>query len=179
MSVSGFTRFRRKIKGLLPFVRRRLYEKNYCRLQAVEEELSLVTAASSASILVMKKTSRLEAPEICYFVTYAAVNSLKSHVVSHIEQLLDEGVLIILIVNFEGELKDFFVDEGLLDRLHSVYIRENLGFDFAAWSHCFGLSPPGASVTRAFFINDSIVGPLSTPHYKKVLNWVRENGKPV
>lgn len=179
MSLSGFTRFRRKLKGQLPYVRRRIYKKNYDRLQVVETELDSVTAASSASIKTMKKSCQLTEPEVCYFVTYANVNTLKDHVVNHVERLIDEGVSVVLIVNFDGELSSFSVEEELLNKLSAVYIRENLGFDFAAWSHCFGLAPPSASVRRAFFINDSIVGPLNSDHYSKVLNWVRKSDKPV
>lgn len=122
--------------------------------------MQMVTGSGFAQIHVAKEPV-LNDEFVCYFVTFSYEKSLKPHVEHHIKSLVECGVAVVLIVNFvDDNLSAFKISDQILSILAGAIVRENLGFDFAAWSHAYKLYKPSASLKRAFFINDSIVGPL-------------------
>jgi SAM-dependent methyltransferase len=57
-------------------------------------------------------------------------------------------------------------------------VRENLGFDFAAWAHGLTLcAAPG--LTRLYLVNDSIVGPLDCGAFAALVERVRKSSADV
>jgi len=168
-------RWRRRLKAALPYVRRRehrLLQQRHDALIAAFD--GSATPATSAALHALRPLRVPERGEVCLFVSFADRPQLKRHVVAHLEQLLAEGVQVLLILNTELPPAQLSLDAALLDRLHGAWVRENRGYDFAAWAHalaeCGGV---GTDWSRLYLINDSIVGPLDRAAYARLLERVR------
>lgn len=113
--------------------------------------------------------------ELCLFVTHAAVPALKSHVVDHVQHLLDAGMQVVLIVNTDLAPESVTVVPPLSDRLSGLYVRQNSGFDFAAWAHGWSLCGRPVDLERLLLVNDSIVGPLSDAAFTSMMQRLRSS----
>ena len=111
--------------------------------------------------------------DVCLFVSFAIQRELKPHVVEHLRHLLDADLCVVLIVNTDLDPAAVVVDAALQTRLSGVLIRQNIGYDFGAWAHVLSLCAGTARWTRLFLINDSIVGPLSTPDFQQLMARIR------
>ena len=185
-----FRSWRRNAKALMPYVRRREYQILQRRHSDLVDGLGWdALPATAARIHAIKPVPQALAGEVGLFVSYAPQPRLKPHVVAHLEQLLRVGVNVVLILNTDLAADDFVLDAGLQARLAGVFVRENTGFDFAAWAHAYALCEGRDGWTRLFLVNDSIVGPLSGTDFDCVIERIRnstadvvgltENGSPV
>lgn len=165
---------RRALKEKLPFVRRREYDilaGKYARLIA---DLGWhAPLATAAKIAVRKAVGGDLSGDICFFVTHADTAALKVNVIHHVEQLLAQNILVVLIVNTDLPFESVLIDEKFAAKLSGIFIRENLGFDFAAWAHAYALCPPTAQWTRLFLVNDSMIGPLNTDDFSRTIARLR------
>ena len=161
-------RLRRGAKDKLPFVRRRHYrnlERKYTDLiEAIHRGLP---AAAQASIEIRKAPGALSG-RVCLFVSHAPQRELKTHVLHHIDHLLRSGLQIVLIVNTDLPLAEIVVPDELAGKLAGVFIRQNHGFDFGAWSHALALCNR-SGWERLYLVNDSIVGPLSQEGFDEMM----------
>jgi len=67
-----------------------------------------------------------------------------------------------------------FQKAELLEQLSGLYVRENVGFDFAAWAHLYKLfADQVPHWNRLFLINDSIVGPLDATVFDHLIQGIR------
>ena len=107
--------------------------------------------------------------ELCLFVTHAAGSQLKTHVQHHVQALLDAGIPVVLIVNSDAQTDDLALPETLQSRLSGCVIRENVGFDFAAWAHACALVDLAQVRRRLYLVNDSVVGPLDEAQFRALL----------
>jgi lipopolysaccharide biosynthesis protein len=166
-------RWRRQIKSSAPFVRRRTYRillnKNARLIESLD---GLATPASQARLEIRKPLTQNLEGEVCLFVTYAAQPVLKTHVIHHLERLLESGLQVILIVNTNLATDTLTVDADLEARLSGVLVRENTGFDFGAWSHAYSLLDRGLW-HRLYLINDSIVGPLNQTAFDSMMGRIK------
>ena len=171
---------RRKFKAALPYVRRRehrLLQQRHAEL--IEAVDGIATPAAAADLHVFKPLAVTLTGEVCLFVSFADQPELKVHVAEHITHLLAEGIRVVLVVNTDLPLNSIQLDSELQDRLSGVLIRQNLGFDFGAWAHALRLCKDRAKWTRLYLVNDSIVGPLSTLAFTRVIERVRAAGADV
>lgn len=171
-----FRTWRRAIKAVLPFVRRREYlivQRNHAEL--IEALDGLATSAATARLQTVKSLLPGQTGEVCFFVSFANQFKLKPHVVDHITCLLAAGIQVILILNTDLPASSFVIEKSLEDRLSGVLIRENLGFDFGAWAHAFSLCESRDRWTRLYLVNDSIVGPLSDAAFSRMIERVRSS----
>jgi lipopolysaccharide biosynthesis protein len=81
----------------------------------------------------------------------------------------------VLILNTDLPAETFVFDNALQVRLSGVLIRENVGFDFAAWAHCWSLYKDKSGWSRLLLVNDSIVGPLGASEFDRMLARVRRS----
>lgn len=170
----SFRQFRRRLKSKLPYVRRREYRLVQNKYASIMADLAWkVLPATHAAIHILKPISPTLLGDVCFFVTFAPKPELKAHVKHHIECLLAEGVQVVLVVNTNLSLQDFPVEAALVERLSGVLIRENAGFDFAAWSHVYTHAENSSQWSRLFLINDSIVGPLNSAHFSQLIAKIR------
>lgn len=170
----AFRSLRRNAKALMPYVRRREYQILQRRHSDLVDGLGWdALPANAARIHAIKPVSQALAGEVCLFVSYAPQPRLKRHVVGHIEHLLRVGVNVVLILNTDLAADAFVLDAGLQARLAGVFVRENTGFDFAAWAHVYALCEGRDRWTRLFLVNDSIVGPLSATDFDRLIERIR------
>jgi len=177
--------FRKRLLGFAPFIRRSRHERAIARinkhvdyLRQTNEGMGLLffvppPLANTAPCDIRVPFSNAPIEELCLFVTYAANAELKSHVVDHVNALLDASVHVVLIVNTDLDRASMQIPPELARRLYGCLVRQNLGFDFAAWAHAYSLIDPRAVRSRLYLVNDSIIGPLDLAHYATMLQRVR------
>jgi lipopolysaccharide biosynthesis protein len=170
----AFRVWRREMKASMPFVRRREYRL----LENKYHELTNVLAsnfplASVADITAIKRVSHRIEGEVCFFVTYAVQARLKRHVQWHIDQLIRAGIRVVLVINTDVPYEEFYLAPEMLSRLDGAYVRQNIGFDFAAWAHLFTLCNDRSQWSRLFLVNDSIVGPLDVSAFDLLIQRIR------
>lgn len=184
---SRYKLFRKRLLEFTPLVRRSRHRRALARLQRqLDHErttnegmgalfFSPPPLASAVRALAPVPVARTPTEELCLFVTHAAAPTLKPHVVDHINALIDEGVAVVLIANADIDASSLRVPEALAQRLYGCLVRENVGFDFAAWAHAYALIDPAAVRRRLYLINDSIIGPLDRTAYHRLLQRIREH----
>lgn len=169
-----FRRLRKAVKAHLPYVRRREY-----RLLAERHEALIAAfttgarAATEAEVTMLKAADPSLAGEICLFATFAPAPGLKPHVPAHVESLARAGFAVVLVVNTDLDPGGLRLDPALLDRLAGCIVRENVGFDFAAWGHAYSLGQGFPRCTRLLLANDSVIGPLDERAYATLIERLR------
>jgi len=167
-------RARRALKARLPFVRRREWRRLEQRYLALLGFLAgPVRLATEARLLTVKPLVGPPAGEVCLFVAFAAGPALQPHVEIHVEHLRRAGFRVLLVVNTEQRLDQVVLPPALLERLEAAYVRENLGFDFAAWAHLWALCGDLAGCSRLLLTNDSVVGPLDGALFARMVERLR------
>ena len=151
-----------------------MLERKYAELiEALDRGAS---PAAQAQLHVAKTLQQGLADEVCLIVSFADQPELKPHVEEHVRHLLAAGVQVILIVNTDLPARSLTIDTRLLERLSGALIRQNIGFDFGAWAHALSLCEDTQRWSRLFLVNDSIVGPLSTADFTRMIDRVRHSG---
>lgn len=184
-----YKKLRKTLLSFTPFVKRRRIDRATRLLERMQQEIhGLRSEKASLGYLFLERppfaaTARIvmRAPlasspidELCLFVTHAASGEIKPHVIDHIEALLANGINVVLIANTDLDPPALRIPDSLAARLHGCIVRENVGFDFAAWAHAYTLLGSGAVRRRLYLINDSIIGPLDLNAYRALLRRVRE-----
>jgi glycosyltransferase involved in cell wall biosynthesis/tetratricopeptide (TPR) repeat protein len=113
------------------------------------------------------------ADELGIFVTHAPRGRLKPHVAHYLQSLIRHGVAIVLVIAVDGPFDG--VDGELAQHLNGIFIRQNAGYDFAAWAHVLRLHPELLNVGILYLINDSVVGPTNDKDFAALLATVRHN----
>jgi lipopolysaccharide biosynthesis protein/GT2 family glycosyltransferase/SAM-dependent methyltransferase len=119
---------------------------------------------------------RLKAPElgkdVALFVTHAPGGEIKPHVRPYLEALRREGIAATLIVATDHV---YDTQAGhVIDLVDGLYVRQNEGYDFAAWAHV----ARDIDVMRAeavYLVNDSLIGPLNASAFAAVVERVRRS----
>lgn len=113
--------------------------------------------------------------EVCFFVSYSPTLQIKPHVKHHIQELLAAGLEVVLIINTDAHDVPLQPAPELMPDLSGLYIRENIGFDFSAWSHVYSLAKDQMQARRVYLVNDSVIGPLSRDMLVALLQTVRDS----
>lgn len=178
---------RKRLLSFTPFIRRSRHERalhridKYLQLERKAHEalgylfFSAPSLASTARVDIRRPLLSATVDEVCLFVTHAPTATLKPHVVDHVMSLLDANVAVVLIVNTDVELAAMQVPAELASRLSGCMVRENVGFDFAAWSHAYSIIEPSRVRRRLYLVNDSIIGPLDRTAYAQMLARIRSS----
>ena len=170
----AFRAWRRNVKAALPYVRRREHRILQRKYSALIDGLGWTAPpATQARLHTIKPLTPALAGEVCFFVSFAPHPRLKAHVATHIRHLLRAGVSVVLILNTDLAPAQMEIAPELLEQLSGAFVRENNGFDFAAWAHLFSLCEGTQHWTRLFLVNDSIVGPLNPAHFDRLMERVR------
>jgi hypothetical protein len=98
------------------------------RLPAEPDDFSTV---DEAKLVCLKRPTPRET--MALFVTHASGREVKPHVPPYLAALAREDVSTILIV--AADKPEAFVSEGLSNLVDGLYLRQNGGYDFAAWAH--------------------------------------------
>jgi hypothetical protein len=184
---SRYKALRKQILSYTPFIRRGRHEKalvHFKRQMELErrerEELGALFLSPPPLAAAVRCTQRIpihevSTDELCLFVTHAPKSQLKPHVIDHIYALLETGIHVVLIANTDVDFSELQVPGDLGARLDGFLIRENVGYDFAAWAHAYSLIDLSLVRKRLYLINDSIVGPLDLNAYRRLLQRIRDS----
>lgn len=176
----AFRSWRRDVKARMPYVRRREYRILQRRYDDLINSLGWTAQpAAQARSCVLKPVEPPPSGEVCFFVSHAAQPSLKPHVRIHVEHLLRSGVHVILILNSDLDADRIKIQPDLAHRLSGLLVRENVGFDFAAWAHAYALCTAAKHWSRLILVNDSIVGPLNAADFDRLMKRLRQSNADV
>ncbi|TCT04734.1 rhamnan synthesis F family protein [Aquabacter spiritensis] len=110
------------------------------------------------------------ARERVLFVTHAPGGQIKPHLRPYLDALRECGLAVTLII--VAEPTDDVDPSALLDLVDGLFVRENGGFDFAAWAHV-ARQIDMSGVQLLCLANDSMVGPFSVEAMRRVMDRVR------
>ncbi|OLL33002.1 hypothetical protein BTH42_03405 [Burkholderia sp. SRS-W-2-2016] len=122
------------------------------------------------AVIEYRKATR-DRREVALFVTHSPDGKLKPHVRPYIAALRRHGIDVTLIVAADANWFD--ADALSLDEVDTLVVRENLGFDFAAWAHVLQVQPELFDADTLYLLNDSVIGPLNDSLFEKLLTRVR------
>ncbi|WP_375394319.1 glycosyltransferase [uncultured Sphingomonas sp.] len=105
-------------------------------------------------------------------VAHAPSGMVKPHVPAYLEGFRRAGIRIALVVQAD---RPTLIAPHVLDLADVVVVRENRGFDFAAWSHLLLLHPALFSASRLYITNDSIFGPSTNGAFGRLIARIRES----
>jgi GT2 family glycosyltransferase len=128
-------------------------------------------AAAAAEIHCLKEPSFKA--ELALFVTYSPGGWLKSHVLHYVESLRREGIGVALIIN--TDIPRAFRNGDLLSRVDGLFVRQNKGYDFAAWAQVLQLQRKTLETTTLFLINDSLIGPIDQTKFSGLIQRIRSS----
>jgi Rhamnan synthesis protein F len=187
-----YKKVRKKLLSFTPFVKRRRHETIVARIlrdlrDEIEQERNSKLAiaalfvdrpslAGDADMVMRVPIANSATDELCLFVTHSPSVDLKPHVLDHIQALLASDVSVLLIVNTDLDRSSLNIPPALAERLYGCIVRKNVGFDFAGWAHAYSFVERALIRKRLYLINDSILGPLDTMAYEKLLGRIRECG---
>ena len=170
--ISGWNR-RRKEKASSPYVSQKRYQELSVKYNILVDSIAAIDnpLLRSAKIKCIKDANLKPSGDVCFFVSYSSTPLIKPHVRHHIDYILDAGIQVVLVINVD-QIHDHGVQELDLQELavSGVYLRENLGFDFGAWSHLYALLHERLDADRLFLINDSMIGPLSKKSFDQLFD---------
>jgi glycosyltransferase involved in cell wall biosynthesis/tetratricopeptide (TPR) repeat protein len=126
-----------------------------------------------ARIAVVKRFDVAPGSEIALFVTHSATGAVKPHVLPYVQALAAEGIRVLLIAVTDRQLD---IRAELIDAVAGVIVRENAGYDFAAWAHALHLHPEAYGASALYLANDSLIGPADAERFSKLIGRVRASG---
>lgn len=132
---------------------------------------SEIVAAEVTAATIECRKSPAASSEIALFVTHSSDGQLKAYVRYYLEALCRQGISPVLIVAADGEFAG--LEDEFLARLGGFYLRQNIGYDFAAWAHVLRLAPQLSRADILYLINDSMIGPLNENNFEKLLYRLR------
>jgi glycosyltransferase involved in cell wall biosynthesis len=127
-------------------------------------------AAWMANSTIAKPFAMPATGEVALFVTHAPMGKLKPHVPGYLRALKDQGVATLLVAVADRPLD---LPSSVLDLLAGAMVRENVGYDFAAWAHALKLYPELFGAKLLLLLNDSVMGPVDGPRFARMMERVR------
>jgi GT2 family glycosyltransferase/tetratricopeptide (TPR) repeat protein len=111
--------------------------------------------------------------EVALLVTHSPSGRLKPHLPHYIGSLRRQGISVVLIVAAD---RLFTAVAGtLMTEADGLFVRQNEGYDFAAWAHILRLHPKLFDVNILYLLNDSLFGPTNDAAFSHLLSRLREN----
>lgn len=120
------------------------------------EPLKWGEEVESAFINVLKKSEPSD--RVTLLITHSADGKIKPHVENYATELSRGGLSIFLIV--ASDFGNVVIPESLMSTCSHVVIRQNTGFDFAAWAHVIKTNTWLQNCKEITLTNDSIIGPI-------------------
>lgn len=132
--------------------------------------LDQASSVTESRLEVIKAPEK--AKEVVLFVTFAPAGKIKPHVLFYVEALKHAGLSVVLIIAAD-DLGSLEIGD-IAGKVDGLYLRQNGGFDFAAWSHVS--RDLDLSNTRLLCLaNDSLVGPFSMEALFAVMDRIRNS----
>ena len=126
--------------------------------------------AQDARIAVVKPLNLPTGAEVALLVTHSATGAIKPHVAGQVRALHDRSIAVVLIAAADRPVD---IAAELLATCAGVIVRENAGYDFAAWAHAIALYPQVYAAPILYLTNDSIIGPAADDRLGHVIGRIR------
>ena len=120
------------------------------------EPLKWGEQVESAFLRVVKCSDPVK--RVALLITHSRDGTIKPHVHYYASQLVSGGSSVFLIV--ASDFGCVAVPEGLHDICSNIVVRQNVGYDFAAWAHVMKAFSWIYDCTEIILTNDSITGPV-------------------
>jgi lipopolysaccharide biosynthesis protein len=116
---------------------------------------------------IIRSLDGIENADVALFITFQPRGYNARHVNHYISALKEAGkkILLIKIVDEIYEPQQ----ETSIDLADGCMMRENHGYDFAAWAHALRLFPELYKARTLTFINDSVFGPFNQEQFEIIL----------
>ncbi len=128
------------------------------------------TALPASFAAILELTAPRGGEEVALFATHCPAGRLAPHVRPYLAALAAEGVATTLVIAAD---QPFTPEPWLPPLLDGLYVRDNTGWDFAAWAHVLQLNPGLFGARVLFWVNDSVLGPVDAAAFRAVLGRVR------
>lgn len=108
--------------------------------------------------------------EVCLFVLHAPLGQASEYTLHYLQKLRESGLK--LIVCAVADTTALPVQARLFLTSDALILRQNGGYDFAAWADMLEIFPNLWHSKRLFFANDSVIGPFQSlePIISKIRN---------
>lgn len=127
--------------------------------------------AADAQLVTLKY--RPPGPRAALFVTHSPRGRIKPHVRHYMEALVREGIDVYLLIAAD---QPFVGDEPWLHALASgIFVRENVGLDFAAWAHVMRTHRAFFDCQTLYLLNDSLLGPTNQAAFHEVIERIESH----
>ncbi|WP_439885221.1 rhamnan synthesis F family protein [Pseudomonas syringae] len=120
------------------------------------EPLKWGEQVESAFLRVVKCSDPVK--RVALLITHSRDGTIKPHVHYYANQLVSGGSSVFLIV--ASDFGCVAVPEELHNICSNIVVRQNIGYDFAAWAHVMKAFSWISDCTEIILTNDSIVGPV-------------------
>ncbi|TWH02324.1 Lipopolysaccharide biosynthesis protein [Ochrobactrum sp. J50] len=97
--------------------------------------------------------------QIALMVTHTPDGVIKPYATHYAAQLKKAGMSVYMIVASDKDIDSVSIPSETANACSVVCVRENIGWDFAAWSHILQISPEIYQAYELLLTNDSIAGP--------------------
>jgi hypothetical protein len=132
--------------------------------------------ATAAKLSCFKRLEIPEGARVALVVAHAPAGRVKPNVPIYCAALRRAGLRVVLIAASDDP---FVADPALTEILSGGYVRENKGYDFAAWAHLLKTEPKLWSAEILFLLNDSVIGPLSQSRLDDLIERINSNAADV
>ncbi|MBI1172349.1 glycosyltransferase [bacterium] len=143
--------------------------KNYQALSLLEAELAQPTQmpeiirpfdvnAIICRVIKMPPDPLIGA-EVCLFVIHAPLGTVCDYTAEYVRALKSNNIAVLICMT--TDTMNMPVDAAVLSMADGLVVRQNGGFDFAAWRDMLHLFPEAWRSERLYFVNDSLIGPFA------------------
>ncbi|UAK24996.1 rhamnan synthesis F family protein [Sphingomonas nostoxanthinifaciens] len=110
--------------------------------------------AWNARVETVKRFEWQQGSEVAILVTHSASGVIKPHLYAYMAGLNAQAIACLLVVVADRQVD---LDPCVVEAADGIYVRENAGFDFAAWAHALYLHPELYGASILFLLNDSVL----------------------
>ncbi len=166
------SKLNKRRKNGSPFVTRRRYEEVLTKYNTLKNSItSTPNPLTTRPKILWVKPYKEQSRELCIFVTYAKTPRIKPYVAWHVETFIKQGIDVVLVINSDQHEQPLEKPNDDL-QMAGLCIRENIGFDFGAWSQIMATIET-SNFDRVYWVNDSLFGPLTLTSFDHMIASVR------
>jgi glycosyltransferase involved in cell wall biosynthesis len=131
---------------------------------------------TAARLDCFKALAPVKGQTVALFVAHAPDGAVKPNVPPYLAALAEAGVKVVLIAACD---RPFTVDPAVAAHLVGGFVRDNSGYDFAAWAHAMRAEPGLFAAETLILLNDSLIGPSSLAALAALLDRIRASSADV
>lgn len=111
---------------------------------------------TAAALRFIKK--QLPSKNLVLLVTHSPNGSIKPHTIHYVTKLEQAGLSVCMII--ASDVEHVSIPKQVEQSCAIICVRENIGWDFAAWAHILAVMPEIYDSESLILTNDSVAGPI-------------------